>query len=71
MAGSISTLSRSVDLSVSGAGPLAKWIVLKWFSCHFCPPSGSAAFFSEIANLRVKMGLRLEGEHDDQLEARD
>ena len=53
-------LSRTTDSSVSGAEPLEKLIVLKWFSCHFCPPFGSADFFSEIANPRVRMGPKLE-----------
>ena len=65
-------ISWTVSLSISGAGRLAKLMVLKCFSCHFCPPFGSAAFFSEIANLRVKTGVRLESEHEgQQLEIRD
>ena len=54
------------DLSASGGRFPAKWIGLKCSSCHFCPPSGSANFFSEIANRRVKMGLRLESGCGDQ-----
>ena len=72
MEGSISTLSSAADLSTSGAGPPEKRRVLKCFSCHFWPPSGSAAFFSEIANLKVKMGLKLESDSEGQsLEIRD
>ena len=39
---------------------------------HACPPSVSADFFREIANRRVKIGLKLESEHKNQLpEIRD
>ena len=58
---------RATDTRLSGERALARFGVLKCVSCHFCPPSGSAAFLSEIANRRVKMGLTLERECEDQL----
>lgn len=63
----MSTFSRMTGTCTSSGVTLAKPGVLKCFSCHFCPPSGSADFLSEITNRRVKMGLKLESEHEDQL----
>ena len=67
----ISLPSRTPDLPASDVGPRAKWRVLKCFSRHSCPPSRSANFFNEIANLRVRMGLKLGGESGGQLLGRE
>ena len=56
-----------VDNCISGETTRAKWGVLKCVTSHCCPPSGSAVFLSEIANRRVKMGLKLEIKCKDQL----
>ena len=59
--------SRTTVTCMSEGGAAAKWGVLKCVSCHFRLPSGSADFLSEIANRRVKMGLKLGSEREDQL----
>ena len=59
-------LSPVAESCASAGGPLANSMVLKCFSCHFCPPSGSADFLSATANRRVKTGLKLENVHGDQ-----
>jgi len=56
---SISMFSRTIDTGIPDEGLLPKSAELKCSSRHSCPPSGSAARFSETANLRVNMGLRL------------
>ena len=63
-------LSLEVESSESGGGPWAKSMVVKCFNCHSCTPSGSADFFSEIANRRVRTGMTLEIKYEDQLHAR-
>ena len=62
---SISMLSQATGLSASGAGPTIEWRVAKCLGRHACPPSTSADFFREIANRRVKIGLKLGSDCKD------
>ena len=60
-------LSQTTGLSASGADPTVEGRVAKCLGRHACPPSASADFFREIANRRVKMGLKLRSGSEDQL----
>ena len=56
---------QATESCVLIGSPRAKLMVVKWFNSHFCPPTGSADLFIEIANRRVKAGLKLESECGD------
>ena len=62
-------LSREVRSCAPGGEPPTKFKVVKCFTCHSWAPPGSAAFLSATANRRVKTGMTLEIEYEDQLHA--